>query len=215
MSVPTKDRSCDGCTLCCVVFNIEALSKPAYVSCRHLSCKGCAIHGQKRPDDCETFLCAYRIGVQERHPKEVGFLVNLLDGVVRIMRAPSGVDEAYLIETLRFWLDDVRCAVEVSSPTSQTLYVPGSNVVALGCHFAASPMAPPGYVLTPEDAARFGEELDRVHVAVANRFADVLVAFLRGKGVKKLDSVTTALAAQGNQVAMLAVVNDAVGKRRV
>lgn len=62
-------RSCDGCTLCCRLPDIEALSKPANSWCVHCVSQdfaggrtggGCRIYAD-RPQLCRDFLCLWRI----------------------------------------------------------------------------------------------------------------------------------------------------------
>ena len=55
-------RECGTCTLCCKVFDVPSLSKPAGQWCRH--CKpgrGCGIH-ETRPDHCRSFHCLWMTG---------------------------------------------------------------------------------------------------------------------------------------------------------
>jgi hypothetical protein len=52
-------RECGTCSLCCKVYLVPALDKPAGVWCRH--CKpgvGCAIHAT-RPRHCRDFFCLW------------------------------------------------------------------------------------------------------------------------------------------------------------
>jgi hypothetical protein len=52
-------RSCGTCTLCCKVFEVPALQKPAGTWCRHcLPGKGCGIH-ETRPQHCREFFCLW------------------------------------------------------------------------------------------------------------------------------------------------------------
>lgn len=56
---PAAGRACGSCTLCCKVFDVPALEKPAGSWCRH--CKpgrGCGIHAT-RPDHCRAFFCLW------------------------------------------------------------------------------------------------------------------------------------------------------------
>ena len=53
------DRTCGTCTLCCKVYDVHDLDKPAGTWCRH--CKpgrGCAIH-DTRPQQCRLFDCLW------------------------------------------------------------------------------------------------------------------------------------------------------------
>lgn len=52
------NRSCGSCTLCCTVYPVEELAKPALVPCKHLR-GGCSIHEQKRPIACTSFVCLW------------------------------------------------------------------------------------------------------------------------------------------------------------
>ena len=59
VSEPAPGRSCGSCTLCCKVYDVPALAKPAGSWCRH--CKpgrGCGIH-ETRPDHCRSFHCLW------------------------------------------------------------------------------------------------------------------------------------------------------------
>ena len=52
-------RSCGACTLCCKVFDVPSLNKPAGTWCPH--CKpgaGCGIH-DTRPQHCREFFCLW------------------------------------------------------------------------------------------------------------------------------------------------------------
>lgn len=56
---PAAGRACGTCTLCCKVYDVPALAKPAGSWCGH--CKpgrGCAIH-DTRPQHCRSFYCLW------------------------------------------------------------------------------------------------------------------------------------------------------------
>lgn len=56
---PAPGRACGTCTLCCKVYDVPALEKPAGSWCRH--CKpglGCGIH-DTRPQHCRSFFCLW------------------------------------------------------------------------------------------------------------------------------------------------------------
>ncbi len=55
---------CDGCTLCCYLFNIPELDKDSSTECYYCDGKGCTIYNN-RPDYCKGFNCAY---LQQRNP---------------------------------------------------------------------------------------------------------------------------------------------------
>lgn len=59
VSEPAPGRSCGACTLCCKVYDVPSLDKPAGTWCRH--CKpgrGCGIH-ETRPQHCRSFHCLW------------------------------------------------------------------------------------------------------------------------------------------------------------
>ncbi len=56
---PVLGRNCDGCTLCCKIFEIPELPKPRHVWCGHCDTgKGCKIY-ETRPTTCRDFYCGY------------------------------------------------------------------------------------------------------------------------------------------------------------
>jgi hypothetical protein len=58
-AAPVPTRTCGSCTLCCKVYKIPALPKPAGQWCSHCKPgKGCGIYPD-RPEQCRTFLCLW------------------------------------------------------------------------------------------------------------------------------------------------------------
>lgn len=58
-STPAPGRACGSCTLCCKVYDVPSLEKPAGQWCGH--CKpgrGCGIH-ETRPTHCRSFHCLW------------------------------------------------------------------------------------------------------------------------------------------------------------
>jgi hypothetical protein len=54
-------RDCDGCTLCCKLFGVKAIDKPAGVWCQHCTVgRGCTIY-ENRPTECAEFVCGYLV----------------------------------------------------------------------------------------------------------------------------------------------------------
>lgn len=52
-------RSCESCTMCCKVFSIAALEKPAQTWCVNCDIgKGCRIYAD-RPGECRQFFCGW------------------------------------------------------------------------------------------------------------------------------------------------------------
>ena len=63
MTAPPSDpkpvRQCDGCTLCCKVMSVAAVSKPMGKWCPHCTIgAGCNIH-EDRPGECRDFYCDF------------------------------------------------------------------------------------------------------------------------------------------------------------
>jgi hypothetical protein len=59
VSQPAPGRACGACTLCCKVYDVPVLDKPAGQWCRHaLPGRGCGIH-ETRPDHCRAFYCLW------------------------------------------------------------------------------------------------------------------------------------------------------------
>jgi hypothetical protein len=54
-------RSCDGCTMCCKLYEVPSLAKAENVWCAHCDMsKGCTIY-DARPQECRDFFCHYRM----------------------------------------------------------------------------------------------------------------------------------------------------------
>lgn len=104
-------RSCDGCTLCCKLLEIDVLEKPRGVWCRHCDkASGCTIY-ERRPDPCRIFHCGYlRLGqLDERwKPAKAKFLINFEERANRIaIHADPDRPDAWrkepFIGTIRDW----------------------------------------------------------------------------------------------------------------
>lgn len=63
--------SCDGCSMCCHIFEIEELSKPFCTWCQHIQedKRGCSIY-EYRPQTCKDFKCAWLLS-QDRPGQEM------------------------------------------------------------------------------------------------------------------------------------------------
>ena len=77
-------RTCDGCDLCCRLYDIDELAKPAGAACQHAQGLRCTIHGA-HPRTCRAFRChwlqAPDLGPEWR-PSTAGFALRLdPDGV--------------------------------------------------------------------------------------------------------------------------------------
>ncbi|MEQ1695743.1 MAG: hypothetical protein ABL901_07870 [Hyphomicrobiaceae bacterium] len=81
-------RSCQDCTLCCKLLEVEPLAKPRAQWCGHCDQKrGCRIY-EARPAACQSFYCGYRRLPQldERwKPAKAKFLINYESGAHRIV----------------------------------------------------------------------------------------------------------------------------------
>ncbi len=53
-------RACGDCRLCCKIFPLPVLEKPAGTWCRHVCARGCAIHGPGKPEVCRQYDCFWR-----------------------------------------------------------------------------------------------------------------------------------------------------------
>ena len=57
---PVPGRECGTCSMCCKVYNIAEINKPAGKWCSHCKPgKGCVIH-DARPRQCADFNCLWR-----------------------------------------------------------------------------------------------------------------------------------------------------------
>src|SRR4051812_16469014 len=58
-SEPAPGRACGACTLCCKVYDVPSLDKPAGQWCRYAKPgRGCGIH-ETRPQHCRSFHCLW------------------------------------------------------------------------------------------------------------------------------------------------------------
>lgn len=73
-------RSCNGCTVCCVVPAVPELAKPINKTCVFCS-KGCAIY-PSRPKSCREYNCAWLLGELPgwMKPNKIHLLVEKLPG---------------------------------------------------------------------------------------------------------------------------------------
>jgi hypothetical protein len=71
-------RACGECTLCCLIYALPILDKPARQWCEHCkSGKGCAIYSA-RPGPCRTFQCMWTVAgaLDEKwRPDIAGFVI--------------------------------------------------------------------------------------------------------------------------------------------
>ena len=76
-------RSCGSCTLCCKLFPVPELEKPASQWCRHIAQgRGCGIH-ETRPSVCRAFWCQWIENDQlgpEWKPEIAKFVLSIYPG---------------------------------------------------------------------------------------------------------------------------------------
>jgi len=86
-STPAPGRDCGTCALCCKVYDVPVLEKPAGQWCRHCQPgKGCGIH-ETRPDHCRAFHCLWMLAPfmgPEWKPDRARFVLTL-DPVTRFL----------------------------------------------------------------------------------------------------------------------------------
>jgi hypothetical protein len=86
-AVLVPGRTCDGCTLCCELFEVPSLAKPAGVLCSNCTGSGCAIHAI-RSAPCRDFFCHYRIDAnvpEHWRPDRSHMVLRADDNDVRIL----------------------------------------------------------------------------------------------------------------------------------
>ncbi len=72
-------RGCGECQLCCKLFPVPVLDKPAGAWCRHSCAGGCAIHGPRQPEVCRQYDCYWRDHDElpdECRPDRIGVVVT-------------------------------------------------------------------------------------------------------------------------------------------
>jgi len=76
-------RTCGSCTLCCKLFPVPDLGKPAGTWCRHIAQgRGCGIHAT-RPDLCRAFWCQWIENPDlgpEWKPEKAKFVLSIYPG---------------------------------------------------------------------------------------------------------------------------------------
>ena len=78
------DRSCGSCNLCCKVFELPELAKPAGKWCQHVEQgRGCKVHGSGQPKFCRAFFCEWRASPTlgpEWKPDRARFVLSVYPG---------------------------------------------------------------------------------------------------------------------------------------
>lgn len=83
-------NKCDGCTLCCELFEIKELNLSAFEMCPHCDGTKCTIH-ETRPEICRGFECVYsRMGNLDirTRPDKIGVVFEkpseeIFHGIIR------------------------------------------------------------------------------------------------------------------------------------
>jgi hypothetical protein len=93
------ERSCGTCTLCCKVYPIKALEKPAAKWCTHcMPGKGCSVWGEQQPDQCRSFFCQWMYDATlgpEWKPDVARFVMNIQDGKALMVAVDPGHRNAW------------------------------------------------------------------------------------------------------------------------
>ena len=80
-TVEPKAKSCGGCDVCCRVYQIDELQKPAGTLCGNACGSGCAIYAA-RPEPCRAFHCLWLLRADldaTWRPDLSGFVMRLGD----------------------------------------------------------------------------------------------------------------------------------------
>ncbi|MGL4728282.1 MAG: hypothetical protein ACRCWO_05970 [Bosea sp. (in: a-proteobacteria)] len=104
-------KSCGSCTLCCKLFPVPELEKPAGTWCRHIAQgRGCGIH-ETRPPVCRAFDCQWLFNAElgpEWKPERCKFVLSIYPGSNSlVVTADPGAPRAWaqepFITSLRLW----------------------------------------------------------------------------------------------------------------
>ena len=130
-------RPCGACRLCCKVFPLPVLDKPAGAWCRHAHGEGCAVHGPQMLEICRQYDCYWR-----EH--------DALPEAWRPNRIGSVVTEAGSVTVGHRWLPVVLLQEDFAEDLSQDLTANQGSQPALGgsetTPEASRPAAPPELV---------------------------------------------------------------------
>lgn len=113
-------RKCGSCTGCCTSLGVEEIGKPDGQPCPHLKRPGCGIY-EKRPEQCRTFYCFWKLGVLSRadSPEKIGVVFDgYLDEQGRRVLRASEVWKGAMDHGKRGW-----AIAETLSPYNDNLLV--------------------------------------------------------------------------------------------
>jgi len=124
-------RSCDGCTLCCKVFAVPTLDKPAGTWCSHCAIgQGCKIY-DTRPAECIAFQCGYLVepGLDERWKPSESRLVLWSMGQTMFIHVDPQRPDAWRREP--FYSSIKQWAVEALAAGAQVAVQIGARAVMI------------------------------------------------------------------------------------
>jgi hypothetical protein len=126
-------RDCGSCTLCCKLFPVPELDKPAGRWCRHIAQgRGCGIHAT-RPQVCRDFFCQWIYNPAlgpEWKPERARFVLSIYPGSnTLLVSADPGAPAAWrgplYLPSLRRW------AEAALAQGDQVLVFTGNRAVAV------------------------------------------------------------------------------------
>lgn len=127
------EKTCGTCTLCCKIFPVPELGKPAGKWCRHIvQGKGCGIH-ETRPQVCRAFFCQWIYSADlgpEWKPEVSRFVMSVYPGTNSLNLStdpgyPNAWREEKYLTRLRIW---AKAALEQGD---QVLVFNGPRVTAI------------------------------------------------------------------------------------
>ena len=128
-----SSRACGTCTLCCKVFPVAELAKPAGRWCQHVrQGQGCSIYVD-RPQTCRDFYCQWRFSDDlgpEWKPEVARFVLSIYPGTNSLSVAvdpgtPAAWQQEPYLSNLRQWSEVALAEGE------QVLVFIGAKVIAV------------------------------------------------------------------------------------
>jgi len=126
-------RSCGTCTLCCKIFSVPDLGKPAGKWCKHIvQGKGCGIH-ETRPQVCRAFFCQWIYNADlgpEWKPEVSRFVLSIYPGTNSLTVSadpgfPNAWREEKYLRQFRLW------AAAALEQGDQVLVFSGARITAI------------------------------------------------------------------------------------
>lgn len=128
-----SEKTCGTCTLCCKIFPVPDLGKPAGKWCQHIvQGKGCGIH-ETRPQICRAFFCQWIYNADlgpEWKPEVSRFVLSIYPGTNSLTISadpglPNAWREAKYLRQFRHW------AAAALEQGDQVLVFSGARVTAI------------------------------------------------------------------------------------